>query len=275
MKTCGAEAALTGSAKRKTAKIPRYREITQVLLGEIRAGHYEANARFPTEAQLSKRFGVSRFTVREALRAIEEMGLVSRRPGAGTTVETTDVDGRFASSINSLDDLLQYARATRFAVRSVSLVQPSAGLSAKIGCTAGEDWHKIVGVRSAEDSERPICLTEIYLPAELQKIVPLIGERPVPVYQMIEENFNLQIEKVVQDIAADTLNARTASLFGAEPGSPALRISRQYFTADARLIESAINVHPADAYRYMMTLRRQAAPSMGRRGGRVRLQASG
>ncbi|MDH3236405.1 MAG: winged helix-turn-helix domain-containing protein, partial [Alphaproteobacteria bacterium] len=75
------------------------------MLSEIRAGHYETNGRFPTEAQLSKRFRVSRFTVREALRAIEEMGLISRRPGAGTTVETTDVDARFASSISSLDDL--------------------------------------------------------------------------------------------------------------------------------------------------------------------------
>lgn len=266
---------MTRSTKQKTREVPRYREITRILLGEIRAGQYEANARFPTEAQLSKRFGVSRFTVREALRAVEEMGLISRRPGAGTTVETTDVDGLFASSINSLDDLLQYARATRFAVRSVSLVQPDASLSTKIGCTAGEYWHKIVGVRSAEDSEKPICLTEIYLPDGLQKIVPLIGERPVPVYQMIEENFDLQIETVAQDIAADALNARTASLFGAEPGSPALRISRRYFTADGRLIESAINVHPADAYRYMMTLRREAALAMGRRGGRVRLRAGG
>ena len=246
-----------------------------MLLGEIRAGKYEASTRFPTEAQLSKRFGVSRFTVREALRAIEEMGLISRRPGAGTTVEATEFDGRFASSINSLDDLLQYARATRFAIRSVSSIRPAAGLSAKIGCEPGEDWRKIVGVRFVEDEEDPIGLTEIYLPAGLKGIIPLIGERPVPVYQMIEDNSDLQIETVIQDIAADTLNTRTASLFGAEPGSPALRISRRYFTADGRLIESAINIHPAGAYRYTVTLRRAAAPAMGRRGGRVQLKADG
>ena len=266
---------MTLSTKRRTTEVPRYREITQVLLSEIRAGEYEQSARFPTEAQLSKRFGVSRFTVREALRAIEELGLISRRPGAGTTVEATDVDGRFASSINSLDDLLQYARATRFSIRSVSSIRPAAGLSAKIGCQAGEEWHKIIGVRYAEDSEKPISLTEIYLPAAVKAIVPLIGARAVPVYQMIEESFDLRIEKVTQDIAADTLNTRTASLFGAKPGSPALRISRRYFTADGRLIESAVNIHPADAYRYMMTMRREAGPAMGRRGGRVQLQARG
>ena len=123
------------------------------------------------------------------------------------------------------------------------------------------------------NSEKPISLTEIYLPAELQGVIPLIGERPIPVYQMIEDRFDLRIETVTQDIAADTLNNRAASLFGAAPGSPALRISRRYFTADGRLIESAINIHPAGAYRYTMALRREAAPAMGRRGARGRLQA--
>ncbi len=183
------EVGLAEFTKQKSNPVPRYREITHILLNEIRTGEYTQNMRFPTEAQLSERFNVSRFTVREALRAIEEMGLISRRPGAGTTVEATEVDGRFANSINSIDDLLQYARTTRFDVRSVSTVNSSRKFSAKIGCAVEGKWQKIVGVRMTEDERRPICRTEIYLPVRLQKIVPAIGTRPVAVYQMIEDTF--------------------------------------------------------------------------------------
>ncbi len=246
-----------------------YREITRILLSEIREGAYVRNKRMPTEAQLSERFGVSRFTVREALRAIEEMGLISRRPGAGTTLQATEFDSRFANSISSIDDLLQYARTTRFKVRSVSTLVPGAKLTSRIGRAVEGEWRKVVGLRVTEDDGRPICLTEIYLPIELDEIVPRIGTLPVAVYQMIEETYGLRIESIEQEIEADVLTRNAANMLDADLASPALRISRRYFTAEQRLIEASVNVHPAGAYRYAMTLHREAGLEMGRRGGQV------
>ncbi len=56
------------------------------LRREILAGGYGYRERLPAERELALQFGASRGTVREALRRLEEMNLVSRRVGSGTFV---------------------------------------------------------------------------------------------------------------------------------------------------------------------------------------------
>jgi DNA-binding FadR family transcriptional regulator len=52
----------------------------------ILSGHYARGKRLPAERELTEHFGAARGTVREALRRLEEMGLVTRRKGSGTFV---------------------------------------------------------------------------------------------------------------------------------------------------------------------------------------------
>jgi DNA-binding FadR family transcriptional regulator len=52
----------------------------------ILGGHYTDGERLPAERELTEHFGAARGTVREALRRLEEMGLVTRRMGSGTFV---------------------------------------------------------------------------------------------------------------------------------------------------------------------------------------------
>lgn len=62
----------------------KHKEIYDVLSSEIAAGTYNANRRMPSEAQLVRRFGVSRPTAARALKELEKEGLVERRVGAGS-----------------------------------------------------------------------------------------------------------------------------------------------------------------------------------------------
>jgi DNA-binding FadR family transcriptional regulator len=63
------------------------------IAGRLRAaileGAYAPGQRLPAERHLAEHFGASRSTVREALRRLEEMALVSRRVGSGTFVNGT------------------------------------------------------------------------------------------------------------------------------------------------------------------------------------------
>ena len=64
----------------------KHREISRQLLGEIASGKYGPHSRLPSEAQLVKRFQVSRPTVGRALRDLQAEGLIERRAGSGTYV---------------------------------------------------------------------------------------------------------------------------------------------------------------------------------------------
>jgi GntR family transcriptional regulator len=86
-----------GNAKRR----PQYENAAQAL-AEIIAGT-SPGEHLPSEPKLSRRLGVSRATLREAMRLFEERGLVIRRQGVGTVV--TDAPRIIKSGLEVLESL--------------------------------------------------------------------------------------------------------------------------------------------------------------------------
>lgn len=71
------------------------------MYGLIRNGQLKPGDRLPPERELASRFGVSRASVREAMRLLDQKGLVVIRPGAGTFV-TEDVVETIVQAFSSL-----------------------------------------------------------------------------------------------------------------------------------------------------------------------------
>ncbi|MDI7776456.1 FadR/GntR family transcriptional regulator [Asticcacaulis sp. EMRT-3] len=63
-----------------------YRRIADSIAAEIESGHYKPGDRLPTERDLAVQFGVSRPSLREAMIALEIMGLIEAKQGLGITV---------------------------------------------------------------------------------------------------------------------------------------------------------------------------------------------
>lgn len=74
----------------KTRKI--YEEIVEQIRQLIRDGELNPGDRLLSERELCERLQVSRASVREALSALEIMGLIEVRPGEGTFIRQTSVD---------------------------------------------------------------------------------------------------------------------------------------------------------------------------------------
>lgn len=66
--------------------LPKHRRIFDHLLASIQSGQLKAGDRLPSEAELGTFFAASRITVAKAVSDLQRMGLVTRRPGAGTHV---------------------------------------------------------------------------------------------------------------------------------------------------------------------------------------------
>jgi len=97
-----------------------YEQIAAVLRGRVVAGELEPGERLPTEMMLATEFGVSRATVREALRQLDAQSLIRTSKGAtGGSYVTLPSAGHLSASLRSgiglltdaqdvsLDDLLE------------------------------------------------------------------------------------------------------------------------------------------------------------------------
>jgi DNA-binding transcriptional regulator YhcF (GntR family) len=93
--------------KKGGARIPLYRQISDTLLAGIRDGKFPVGSFLPGEMDLISRFDASRHTIREALRVLEDMGMVARQRGRGTVVLSTMLPQRlFKWSVRRLNCLV-------------------------------------------------------------------------------------------------------------------------------------------------------------------------
>src|ERR671937_3249214 len=69
-----------------------YEEIVRQIKAMISEGRLKSGDQLPPERDLAEKFLVSRTSVREALRALESVGLIEIRPGEGTFVREVSVD---------------------------------------------------------------------------------------------------------------------------------------------------------------------------------------
>ncbi len=69
-----------------------YEEIVRQVKAMIAEGRLKSGDRLPPERELAEKFVVSRTSVREALRALESLGLVEIRPGEGTFIREVSID---------------------------------------------------------------------------------------------------------------------------------------------------------------------------------------
>jgi GntR family transcriptional regulator len=78
----------------KRRDIPLYRQLDAILRDQIAGGQVRPGDRFPPETELCAQYGVSRATVRQALEALEEDGLIERTAGRGTFLRAAPIPNR-------------------------------------------------------------------------------------------------------------------------------------------------------------------------------------
>ena len=230
--------------------------IARDLRQAIASGRYPLGAQLPTEHALCAKLGVSRFTIREAIRALSDGGLVQRKPRAGTVVTALPDDTRYSHGMGSLRELFQYAQSTLFHYVYVGRIGLSRAQARAMGAAPGEEWIHAVALRREKRGAKPFGVTRLFLNPELKGIEKALRRWSGAVYALIERDFGVRIDRVEQTISSIALGEDDAGNLGEPAGAPALSIRRSYYDESGRLVELADTVHPADRFAYRMTLKR-------------------
>jgi GntR family transcriptional regulator len=235
-------------------RTPYYLELASTLRLSIVSGQYIVGDRLPTEYQLSESFNVSRYTVRGALKLLEEEELIERIPGRGTLVTSTGTPRTFVQALGGLNDLLQYAHEARLKVISSECTILSLALARSLGATRASRWLQLEGMRIA--SSVPIAATTVYVTANIGADASQFGYSEKSVTEIIEERFGITVSAIDQSIQAELLSSRDAKALGMEPNGPVLRTIRRYYDESERLFVISNSRHPGDRFAYEMSYKR-------------------
>ena len=137
--------------------------IAATLTAEIGAGHYRPGDKLPTEAELSARFGVNRHTVRHALAALAERGLVHSRRGAGVFVAQRPTDYPLGRRVRFHQNVLAAGQTPSRRI-SRSETRPCDAEEARaLRLRPGDPVHVVEGVSLADG--QPIAAFRSVFPA--------------------------------------------------------------------------------------------------------------
>jgi GntR family transcriptional repressor for pyruvate dehydrogenase complex len=91
---------ITGFRPIKQTKL--FEEIIKAIRDQVVSGHLKPGDRLPAGRDLSDKLLVSRAVIREAMRILEFMGLVTIRPGEGTVLKDSHTPEMLADSLDAV-----------------------------------------------------------------------------------------------------------------------------------------------------------------------------
>lgn len=148
----------------RVARVVLWQRIAETLTAEIKANAFPPGSRMPTEMALAERFGVNRHTVRQAIGALSDSGLVSVQHGRGTFVQPAPVIQYPLGPRTRFSEII--SRQSRIADGELlaSQQQPAeAAIAEALGLAPGEPVWVLEILRRADGL--PISLKTAYLSA--------------------------------------------------------------------------------------------------------------
>ena len=232
--------------------------LANILQAEIGQGRYELGSTIPSEADLRARFGVGRHTVREAVRLLQEAGLVARRQGASTRVVALNPRSTYVHSLRSLAEVLQFTRETQLEITDRAMVVLDDADAKLVGAAPGSRWLRLRGVRRGVEQKDVISHSTIFAHGRFSAVLSEIHLPSGPLYAAIEAMTGEIVQEAKQEISAGSIPGDAAHVLKLSAGSIAIRVIRRYLDISGGVMLTAVNWHNPTTFSYVISLRRDA-----------------
>ena len=237
---------------------PKHSLIAEAISAQIKSKKYRPGDLLPSESELSKSFGVSRHTIRTALRSLASLGFVASHQGVGTRILATKQTLRYDYTFNSIPELQQYATQTVVQILDIKEIVADTALAKYLACNEAERWWQIRTLRSEHVGGAVGAYSEIFVPYAFGAVIPLIKKNTnQAVFLYLEKYLKEHVVEIRQEIAAISLSPAEAQYLQVKRNTPALEITRRYFRKNQDVFEIVRVVHPAGLFKYAMQIIRQ------------------
>ncbi|WP_165368246.1 GntR family transcriptional regulator [Phytoactinopolyspora endophytica] len=224
------------------------RQVRDLLVKQFVAARQPADV-LPSERNLAELFGVSRVTVRAALKILEEEGVLRSAPGVGTFVAAPHVSTK-APVLRSFSEEIRergWTPGSRMVESTVG--EADFVVAHDLSIEPGERYYEITRVRLADDV--PLSIERVRLP---ERYFPdLLGhDLTGSLYALLAGVYGVQVSRHERRISAMNVDAQTAELFGVADRAAGLYVVQTAFDQNGRKVEHGRSLYRGDRYDFSM-----------------------
>lgn len=231
---------------------PKYAVIAAYLLDKIKDGSYPLNSLIPKEIDLATKFNVSRPTIRQAIKQLEDKGYLERRKKKGTWVKAVKIEQEFTHVIESYSEEMSHKGVVpKTNVLLFAPILPDDEIMRSLNLVRQEKVFKLVRLRYANG--QPIVLVTSFIPV---KVCPDMAEfdfTQISLYSLLAAK-GFAVKHVKRKLEVQKSDETTANLLNIQTADPIFYFHTAGLTATEKPVEYSIAQYRGDLNSFKIDL---------------------
>lgn len=224
----------------------------QLLEDQIREGSLEPGSRLPAEPELADKLGVSRNSLREALRSLEGCGLVTKRHGVGTFVTESRplVRGGLERLVSITDFIAGEGREPGSVLLRLSTINAGPELERRLCIGGGQEVAVIESLKTADSQPVALCIDYIpttYLPDGFDA-----GSLHEAIFEGLQRELGIVIKYAECRIVPATASAALALKLNIAEGAAVLLLDQVHVDERGRRVFHSRSYFPPNRFSFVL-----------------------
>lgn len=226
---------------------PMYIKIHNQIKRDIENKKYVVGQRIPAERQLALKFNVSRMTLRQAIKTLEDEGILERRLGSGTYVASQKVQEKMSGVMSFTDITRSNGQVPSSKLISYRVTKPSLSEKEKLNIKDTDNVLRMERVRSADGI--PICYEVATIPYNLVEDFSK-EEISTSLYDTLKKKGGYEIGNVTENIGAAVASENDARLLSVRKGEALVTRRQVTELSDGRPFEYVRASYVAERFEF-------------------------
>lgn len=235
----------------KNIKIPLYLQVYEDIKQKIQNGQYKEGEKLPSERNLYSEYDVSRITIREALKLLEEEGYIKREHGRGSYVLGSQYNQMLDSLYNFKDEIEKNGDQPRTIMLSIKKIASTQYLQNKMEILPHQEVYELRRLRLA--NEKPLIYETSYLPVKFCEGLEKFNFNKLSLYNTLNKHYDIRIVRAYENLTSRKLTEDQAKYLDTDINDTCMFIERFSYIEEG-IIEYTETVAKAKDYKYTVKL---------------------
>lgn len=231
-----------------------YLQVIDRLKSDIAKGVYKENEKLPSEFELSKSLGVSRATLREALRLLEEENVIIRRHGVGTFVNPKPVFTAGIEQLSSISTMIEDAGMVPGTIfMSATQQVPSEADLERFKTDIDDNVIAIERVRTADGEPVVYCIDKVpasYLPGQF------VQNEDLSIFSAIEKSGHIRVAYAITYIDPVGYHEKVSPILKCSEKTALLVLKQLHYDENDKVVLYSKNYFRADKFSFHVVRKR-------------------
>lgn len=234
----------------RSSPFPLYYQLKQIILNKLEAHVWVPGDMLPSEKEFQDEYNLSRTTVRQALKELEDEGMLSRYRGRGTFVAQPKITHGLEPRFSLTTYLREQGRQPGWQLLSAEWVLPPQDVATRLQISPEERSFCLRRLRLADGE--PLGFHTAYVSPQFAELISPAQFQQGGSLSYLQSEVLLVGSRAERILEAVRSSEEDTSLLGVSKGAPMFQIRRLLLSFDRQPVEDLCAIYRGDRFQYVL-----------------------